>query len=273
LASGRGFLEAAFLPGLLGFEALGLLGRASALFGSSVSRVVTIASETVYPVLPSVAGERARFEKYAGLYAQSTILIAVMGAIFFGALGPEVSRVLYGPRWAAADPLLWPAAVLSTGLSASLIGGNILLSQNRLKICLGLSIAACAVAVPGIVAAARGNVVTYAWFVATGEFFVGGVSVLLAGIELGRRWFRLVLTPVAVCAPAGLICLALTRPLLYVVPPAIALGLRALCYGLIIVAVLRVFCPELFNQMRNIVRPTAVSLPLQTSHVGAEESR
>ena len=58
LYSARGALEAAVLPGALGFASLGLLGRAQALHANTSGRVGNVLRDAVYPVLPRSARRR-----------------------------------------------------------------------------------------------------------------------------------------------------------------------------------------------------------------------
>ena len=69
-------------------------------------------NDVVYPFLPRHSGHRERYAAQATLYLQVMLLITVPGALFIGQQGPILSRVLYGTKWAAMDPLIWPGALI-----------------------------------------------------------------------------------------------------------------------------------------------------------------
>ena len=120
-------MEATVLPGLLGFTALGLLGRAQSLFGITIGRVNGILIETVYPLLPRYATDLQQYQRQAVAFVQIALLVAIPGALFLGTEGPTVSRLLYGQKWSTADPLLWPGALFGPG------DGSVLAEYQRAR--------------------------------------------------------------------------------------------------------------------------------------------
>src|SRR5215475_5513289 len=111
----RSALEAAVLPGALGFTAIGLFGRAQALSATTVGRVGSILIETVYPLLPRFAANAESYPRQATLYLQIVALCAVPGAVYIGVEGAALSQLLYGERWVAANPLILPCALIGLG--------------------------------------------------------------------------------------------------------------------------------------------------------------
>ncbi|HET7875197.1 MAG TPA: oligosaccharide flippase family protein, partial [Methylomirabilota bacterium] len=110
LAAGRGALEAIVLPLSVGYGAIGLLGRARVLFGTTVGKVTAVLEETAYPLLPRYAPDSGRYARQATLFVQAVLLVACPGILYVALEGRALSRLLYGERWVGADPLIWPAA-------------------------------------------------------------------------------------------------------------------------------------------------------------------
>ena len=199
LAGARGIVESAVLPGAVGFVAIGLLDRSRALFASTIGRGGQVLIETGYPLLPRYAGDPKLYARHAALFCQILLLVLVPGALYLGLEGPALSRVLYGERWIAADPLLWPAAVAGLGLGLSGAGSGVLLGASRLRTCFVLDVLAAAVFVPVIaVAWAQGAIVAYAWTVASGQLAVGAVALVVASTTLKIHRIHSVVIPPAV---------------------------------------------------------------------------
>src|SRR5205809_2698417 len=157
-------LESLVLPGALGYEALGLLNRAQVLFSTTVGRVSGLVLETVYPLLPRSTGDPAQFARHATLFVQTMLLISVPGAVFVGLEGQSLSRLLYGLKWIAADPLIVPGTIFAWGVSTVLVFTSVLQAQNRLRIAFLSNLIAVSLSVPPIIVVLTGgNAPAYAW--------------------------------------------------------------------------------------------------------------
>jgi O-antigen/teichoic acid export membrane protein len=201
----RDGLEAAILPGTLGFVSIGLVNRAQALYGTTVGRLGVVFADTVYPFLPREKQNKERYASHATLYLQVMSFIAVPGALFIGRHGSLLSRVLYGSKWAAADPLIWPAAVIGLGLTAFSIASEILLAAGLLRVCLALDVLAAASVLPALVAAWTTRLaLPYAWTLAGVQAAVALVALGCASRLLERGWWRITAGPAIVAALAGL---------------------------------------------------------------------
>jgi O-antigen/teichoic acid export membrane protein len=207
----RGILETLIIPPTLGYEALGLLNRAQVLFSTTIGRATTLVIETVYPMLPRSAPDREQFARHATLFVQAMLLISIPGALFVGMEGPVLSRVLYGSKWIAADPLIWPGTVFGWGVSTVFVFAAVLQSGNRLRLAFLSSVVTSAVALPAIaVAAAGGNTVHYAWSLAAGQTVAVFVVASMAASSLQNDWFRRTCwPPIAAAITAGGILLLL----------------------------------------------------------------
>ena len=201
----RDGIEAAILPGTIGFAGIGLVNRAQALYGTTVGRIGTVLADTVYPFLPREKKNPERYASQATLYLQVVSFIAVPGALFVGRHGPLLSRVLYGSKWAAADQLIWPAALIGLGLTFFSIAAEILIASGALRKALALDMIAAASVLPALAAAWMTHLtLPYAWTVAGVQLSVALVALTSVSPLLQRGWWRITLGPALVAALAGL---------------------------------------------------------------------
>jgi O-antigen/teichoic acid export membrane protein len=218
----RGALESAVLPGLVGYAALGLFNRAQALFAATVGRVGSVLVETVYPLMPRYAANLEAYPRRATLFLQVVCLCAVPGAVYVGLEGPALSRVLYGERWVAADPLILPCALLGLGQVVLLTASGILLAANRLKACFLLDVTAAVLSASMIgFAWTAGGLQAYAWAAAAGCLLAAAVALGSVAPLLAAGWLRMILLPPTVSSAAGVL-LIMTLQSLWAPYPAIA---------------------------------------------------
>jgi O-antigen/teichoic acid export membrane protein len=201
LRSARGALEAAILPPTVGFVAIGLWSRAQSLYTTSVGRLTNILIETVYPLLPRYVADLRRYRINATLLLQAALWIALPGGLYLGIEGRRLSRLLYGAKWIAADPLILPGAVAGTALVVFIISVGILLADNRLRTCLLLDLVSASLAVTGFtVVSVTGNMIAYAWAAVVAQALATSIAVFQASRLLVANWFRLTLLPAIVGA-------------------------------------------------------------------------
>jgi O-antigen/teichoic acid export membrane protein len=241
IGGSRGALEAAFLPAPLGFAAMGLINRAQALYGATLGRFGGIVNDVVYPFLPRHSGHRERYAAQATLYLQVMLLIAVPGALFIGQQGAILSRVLYGTKWAAMDPLIWPGALI--GLAMAIMGpaSGILLAAGRLRACLAIDAVASVAAVVALAAAwTTRQALPYSWALAAGQIVASLVCVWLASSLLERGWFRTAVLPPLAAALAGLLTLHAV-PIHAMSPrPIVELAMASLAFGTVSLLAMRI---------------------------------
>lgn len=191
LAMARGALEAAVIPGVIGYAGFGLWNRAQVLFQTSSGRAVGIIAETAYPVLPRSSGDAKRYRRYATLFTQIVVAIAIFGAFYVGTNGILLSRVLYGAKWVDADVLILPATIFGLGSVLSLASGDVLLAANRLrKRFVAISLQAIAAFFGIAILVFRSQINYYGWAAATLQLLAGFVSLLLASEHFERDWLR-----------------------------------------------------------------------------------
>jgi O-antigen/teichoic acid export membrane protein len=206
IARSRGALEAALLPAPLGFAAMGLINRAQALYGATLGRFGGIVNDVVYPFLPRHSGHRERYAAQATLYLQVMLLVAVPGALFIGQQGAIVSRVLYGTKWAAMDPLIWPGALIGLAMAVMGPASGILLAAGRVRACLAIDAVASVAAVVALAAAwTTRQALPYSWALAAGQILASFICVWWASTLLERGWFHTAVLPPFAAALAGLL--------------------------------------------------------------------
>jgi O-antigen/teichoic acid export membrane protein len=249
LHSARGGIEAIVLPAAIGFGAVGLIGRAQALFTMTIWRVAGPLIETVYPLLPRYASNDVAFRRNATLFAQVILLLVIPGAIFLGVHGPALSRVLYGERWAAADPLLWPAAWIGIGLGLFTIGANIVLARTAMRRSLTLyAVSACAASLATLAALLHRDLVVYAWSLAGAQMLAGVVAVAAIAHDLAADWLESVLLPPAAAAAAAA-AVSWTVAAWSAGGPAAELAAAVAAYGIVLIITLRALFPRAIRRL------------------------
>jgi PST family polysaccharide transporter len=255
LVSGvRDGIEAAVMPGTIGFVAIGLVNRAQALYGTTVGRLGIVLADTVYPFLPREKDNRGRYASQATLYLQVMSFIAIPGALFIGQHGPLFSRVLYGSKWAAADQLIWPASLVGLGLALLSVSSEILLASGQVRACLMLDTIGAACVVPGLVAAWITRLaLPYAWTLAGVQGALAVVALLWASPLLRPGWWRVTLAPPLVAALVGLAATRLMPHPMSGVRPALELVLVAIVFSAGCAISLRLLFGAVVDRMLTLV--------------------
>ncbi len=237
----RGAIEAAVLPAPLGFAAMGLINRAQALYGATLGRFGALLIDVVYPFLPRHSGHRERYAVHATTYLQVMLLVALPGACFIGQQGPILSRVLYGTKWAAMDPLIWPGALIGLSLAVMATASGIVMAAGQLRTCLAINAVASTAGIAALAAAwTTRDALPYSWALAGGQIAASLVSVWWASRLLERRWVYTVVLPPLTAALAALLAVHLV-PVRAVSPrPIVALAVASVVFGAASFVVMRV---------------------------------
>lgn len=261
LATLRGSLEAAVLPGTAGFAAIGLLGRATGLHAQTVGRVTAVFKDTIAPLLPRSAGDPATYARHATMVVQATLLAALPGAVAIGLLGPEFSRVLYGRKWISADPLIWPAALAALGLGTFGIALFVVQAAGRLRATLVLAVAEAVVVAPlSLVTTAGASIVEYAWLAAAAECAAAVVGCLVAARHLAAGWAWSILAPALTAAGAGAAAVLAVVPHTATWPEGARLAVHLPLYLVAAAVGLRLAFPAVLQSTVGRVRGGAVLL-------------
>lgn len=204
LNNARNFAESMVLPGAAGLFAMGLWNRAQGLYRSSVGRMIPLLLDALYPVLPRYAADAEQYPRQATLIVQVMLWTTIPLGVFLGVEGPTVSRLLYGQRWIAADPLLWPGALVGIGFSCFSVCYVVLLAANRFKDCTILDVASgllltSAILFPWL----RSGMTLYAWMLVAAQLAAAGMALGRARRFMIRTWVQTALLPPAVAAAAA----------------------------------------------------------------------
>jgi O-antigen/teichoic acid export membrane protein len=223
---------------------MGLINRAQALFQGTLGRFSGLVMGSAYLVLPRLAANPTEYPRQASTFFQTALLGLIPGGCFVALEGPQLSRLLYGYKWVAADPLLVPGTMAGMLAVILLVAKNILLAANKLRACYVVNAvaAACAV-IPVVITKFGAGAVTYIWIVVAFQCVAFAIS-MIAARSLLTRAAALGFIPPACAAGLGALGVFLSRKLLVHLPLAGQLTFDALLYGLIMVAVLRFVFPQ-----------------------------
>ena len=275
LTNAHGVVTSIVLPPVAGFAAIGLLGRAQALFGATVWRAGAVLIEVLYPLLPRAASDPVQYQRRATLFARAVLLTVLPGAVYVGVKGPVLSRALYGERWVAADPLIWPAALGGVGVAVLVVSTVLLLAVNRLRTSLLLNALSAGMTLPAAAVALAGRgIVGYAWTAMAGDLLAAAVAWWAATAVLGHGCTRAVLLPpVAVSGVAAGAVLIFGR-LGPILSPMLDLLTSTAVFALVGLLVLRALFPETLRVVLDQLPAGAhlrtwLWLPPRASSVGA----
>jgi PST family polysaccharide transporter len=244
LTVARGMLESLVLPKAIGYEAIGLLNRAQVLFATTFGRVVGLILDVVYPLLPRSADDPVQFARHATLVAQAMLLFSIPGAVFVAFDGTAMSRLLYGAKWVAADPLIFPGTILAWSLATALVFGTILLTANRLKLSLILSIITAGLSLPALLVAAFGSgTLAYIWALAAGQCIAVLISGMLVSRLLETDWVRRAVVPPLVAAIFGGAALFLLASLQMEMKVVMRLLFHSAVFGVVVATTVRLGFP------------------------------
>lgn len=184
LGGGRSLIEGLVLPLTIGYEAVGLLGRAQALFSVTVGRVTAALTDTAYPFVARASGDPPRLARWSGGLVLGLLIIAVPGAIFLMLHGTLVTTVIFGAQWLPLTPYIVPAVSAALGATFAVTAATVLLAAGRLRDALTMDVVCIVAAIAAaLVTLVSPSVGVYAWSL--------GVASLVTGIAalgwLARR--------------------------------------------------------------------------------------
>jgi len=250
LAAARGMLEATVLPATIGYAAVGLLNRAQVLFATTGGRVAALVVDIVYPLLPRSAGNPEQFSRYATLFVKTILFISIPAAVFVAIDGPLLSRLLYGQKWIAADPLICPSTILAWAVATLLVFVAVLQARNRLRLAFSSNLIAAISAMPAMLVAIKGGgALWYAWTLAIGQLVVVCIVAKVASSLLERHWFARGVLPSIVAALAGILSVVLFKMVLPNLATVSRLCLEAFVFTVVVALVQRCFFSGLLREI------------------------
>jgi O-antigen/teichoic acid export membrane protein len=250
LSTLRGAAETAVLPITLGFVAMGLWNRGQALYTSTFGRSQVIVLDTVYPLLPRYAAEPGSYPRYATLFSQAMLWVAFAGMAYLGVDGSLLSRVVYGTKWVAADPVIWPGALAGLGLTMFVTASSVLLAANRLRSCFSLDVLSASLLIPVLaVTWIGGGLVTYAWAVASAQILLGAFALWKAGPLLNRNWGRTIIVPPLLSSVVASAIVWFLNKNMSLIPLSLRLILTTAIYLFIFVTVIRIIFRQPLSEL------------------------
>jgi PST family polysaccharide transporter len=170
LTAARSLIEGLVLPGTIGLEALGLVGRAQALFSVTLGRGVAALSDTAYPFAVKAADDDRAFARWGGMLLAAALLIVVPGCMMLTMHGADIVALLYGPRWNAVVPLVAPGVMAGGAATIVSTCALILLAKRRVWTSVGVDVVAVAVGIAAsVVTLVRPSPQVYLWTIAAGS--------------------------------------------------------------------------------------------------------
>jgi O-antigen/teichoic acid export membrane protein len=193
--------------------------------------------------MPTRAHDDASYRPVATLFLQIVVFVALTGAAFVAVEGAHLSRVLYGGKWIAADPLIPPASLLGFGVCLFTGSYVILLAKSNLRTCFILDVANACLTIPVILLVAAGrSLETYAWALGAGQTLAGAVALYPASSLLSRRWRATVLAPPLVSTGVATAAILMWERARFM-PLLLHLLLSAYLYATVLAVVMRAFFP------------------------------
>ena len=249
-SAARGMLEAVVLPITIGYAAVGLLNRAQVLFSTTGGRAAAVVVDTVYPLLPRSAGNAEQFARHATLFIETMLFISIPSAVFIALDGPQLSRLLYGEKWIAADPLIVASTIFAWAVSTTLLFTAILQARNRLRLAFLSSVIAAASAVPAMIVALGGaGALSYAWALAIGQFLAACIAGRLSSNLLQEGWFVKGILPSLTATSIGALCLFLCKSALPRMNLLLGFCFDGLVFATVVLLIHRFLFPRLLREI------------------------
>jgi O-antigen/teichoic acid export membrane protein len=111
LTTGRPLIEGVVVVHLADFSSLGILGRATGLAAVCCQRMPLTLVTAVYPVLTRISRRTELYSRANALILRMISWIVIPAAVLFSLVAGPLVRLLYGPKWDEAIPLLpWALA-------------------------------------------------------------------------------------------------------------------------------------------------------------------
>lgn len=172
-------LDTLLIGRLLGPAALGIYSRGGMLIGLPVYLLSSNVAKVVFPSFSQVQANRARLRE---VYLSSITLVAMLiTPICAGAAvaAPEIVRVMLGPKWMAAVPILQVISLTYVLSAITMFAGVVCDATATLSHKLGLALVCLAGLAGLLVGGSRFGLVGVAWAMVGGELLR---AVLYSGI-------------------------------------------------------------------------------------------
>jgi O-antigen/teichoic acid export membrane protein len=176
---------------LIGVAEVGMLGKAMGVLNIFNQLITSAISPVVFPLYAAQARDGGDLKR---AYLQTVSYMAALAWPFFGFLAvmaPAVLRVLYGPQWDAAVPLIRIMCISSAFYSMFSMARYLFVAMGHVKAQAKLDALAVPVRVAAILLAAPLGLGWVAWAVVLGALFRSAVTYGYLAALAGIRWLDL----------------------------------------------------------------------------------
>ncbi|HET8648287.1 MAG TPA: oligosaccharide flippase family protein [Vicinamibacteria bacterium] len=184
---------------LLGAAALGLYQVAYKLPETAITVLVWVTSRVLFPALSRLNAQGESLGRGWLAAVRWTSLLTLPAAAALAVLAEPIVLLFFGPRWAAAAPVLSGLAVAAGLRSAGTNAGDVLKASGRPGLLAGLSVTKAALLLPALLVAARSGPAQVAWTLAavTAATAVLSVAVSARHARVPLRDYAAALLPAA----------------------------------------------------------------------------
>ena len=200
-----------------GTETLGYFAIAGRIVQTLNQLLQASVNSVALSVLREIVPDPARL---ARAFLRTVFLAAMFaGPAFLGlaATAPELVRLVFGPEWMRAGPVLVPMLVAGTAQCIQLVAGAFLLSAGRSDLVLRLVLVKACIVLPGLILGGTGDAAATARLLAALLLAEFPVALGVTARFLGLRW-EPVLRAVGLPLAAGLAGLAASAALRVLLP-------------------------------------------------------
>ena len=134
--NGRRLIERGVIVAVLGKSQLGILGGALGLAQVVCQGFAEQLLAAIYPVLTRVNADPQNISRVNALVLRIVVWVTVPLAVVSSALAGPLLLAAYGGKWAETIPLLPPAMLAGVAIAVGQAANNLLLAQNKLRLCL-----------------------------------------------------------------------------------------------------------------------------------------
>jgi O-antigen/teichoic acid export membrane protein len=224
------------------------------LYTTTAGRLSAVIVDAVYPFLPRVSPDKQRYARHSTTFLQVILFLTIPAAAFVGLEGRYISRVLYGHKWVAMDPLIWPGALSGLATTVFVACAGILLAAGQLRRSFVIqTVLTLLSAATLLMAWSTGRVLWYGWALTVAEICAAAVALWNVAPVLAPRWYdRAVYPPVV----ATLIAATMVIILQAAFGPMAALwqiGATTAAFSCVAVITCRIGFPSTFSALLRMV--------------------
>ena len=240
---------------LLGPADLGLYSVALNFAGMPLNKIAPIINSVAFPAFAIAQGNPREVRFYALKATRLMSLIAV--PVFFGisAVAPEIVDLVFGPRWAAAEPMLAVLALAMTFRAILLVLPNFLIGIGDARAGFWCTLSGAVLFPPAFAIGCTWGIegVCYAWLIGYPVIFV--INALIAARYGGLSVGTLLAIPVRPFIAGAVMIAAVAIARQYVIGPewvhaGMLVATGAVTYGAVLLLAFRPMADEIVSLVR-----------------------